>query len=72
MVEQKEKSDILKLMKFIDNSLTSYHAIQEVSTQLETHNFHKLSETNLWKLEKGESYYMTRNDSSMMAFRIPD
>ena len=67
-----EKTEIQKMMKFLDKSLTSYHAIKEMSLQLETEDFTKLSEKQVWKLARGKSYYMTRNDSSLMAFRIPD
>lgn len=72
MRKNEEMTEIRKLMEFLDNSLTSYHAIQEVSTQLEAHDFEKLSEQKLWRLEQGSAYYVTRNDSSVMAFRIPD
>ena len=34
--------------------------------------FVQLSEKELWRLEEGGAYYVTRNDSSVMAFRVPD
>lgn len=71
MSTKKELTEIQKLMDFLDKSLTSYHAIQEVETQLKSQNFQKLSEKELWNLESGKAYYMIRNDSSLMAFRIP-
>lgn len=59
------------LMQFLDNSLTSYHAIEEVEKRLSKAGFLELSEKNIWKLEKGKNYFCPRNDSSLMAFRIP-
>jgi len=64
--------DILHFMQFMDKSLTSYHAVAEVSAQLEAHSFTKLSEKKLWKLDGAHDYYLTRNDSALMAFRLPD
>lgn len=61
-----------ELMQFLDNGLTSYHAVCEVKKQLEKAGFEQLSERKLWKLEKGKAYYVIRNDSSLIAFRIPD
>lgn len=60
------------LMQFMDTSLTSYHAIEEVEKRLKAADFEELSEKNVWKLEKGKSYFCPRNDSSVMAFRIPE
>lgn len=61
-----------ELMQFLDNSLTSYHAVCEVEKQLKSAGFELLSEKKLWKLESGKAYYVIRNDSSLMAFRVPD
>lgn len=68
----REKTEIQKMMEFLDKSLTSYHAIEQMSLQLEEENFTKLSEKQVWQLDREKSYYMTRNDSSLMAFRVPD
>ena len=63
--------EMQEMMQFIDNSLTSYHAVCEVEKELKSHGFVKLNEKKLWKLEAGKSYYLTRNDSSLMAFCVP-
>lgn len=64
--------EMQELMQFLDNSVTSYHAVCEVEKQLKKSGFEQLSEKNIWNLEQGKKYYMIRNDSSLMAFRIPD
>lgn len=61
-----------ELMQFLDNSLTSYHAVREVEKQLKKAGFEPLSEKKIWELKSGKAYYVIRNDSSLMAFRVPD
>lgn len=39
--------------------------------KLKKAGFEQLSEKNLWNLERGKAYYVIRNDSSLMAFRVP-
>lgn len=60
-----------ELMQFLDNSLTSYHTVCEAKKKLKKAGFEQLSEKNLWNLERGKAYYVIRNDSSLMAFRVP-
>ncbi len=72
MKKIQQNSEIQNLMKFLDKSVTNYHAVQEVCTQLDEQGFVQLSEKELWRLEEGGAYYVTRNDSSVMAFRVPD
>lgn len=66
------KTLIKSLSEFIDKSLTSYHAIAEVEKKLISNGFVKLSEKETWQLEKGKAYYVVRNDSSLMAFKLPN
>ncbi|MDE7322478.1 MAG: M18 family aminopeptidase [Lachnospiraceae bacterium] len=62
---------ISELMEFLDNSLTSYHTVQNVQGVLLREGFTELSEREIWKLETGGRYFVVRNDSSIMAFCIP-
>ncbi len=63
--------NVQELMTYLDNSVTCYQAIEEACRQLEENGFVKLSEKELWKLQRGGAYYVTRNDSSLIAFRVP-
>lgn len=63
--------DVKELMNFLDNSLTSYHAVSNIKAMLSASGFSELSEKQLWQLESGGAYYCIRNDSSVIAFRIP-
>ena len=59
------------LMNFIEKSPTAFHAVASCAEILEAQGFVRLCETDEWKLEAGQSYYITRNQSSVIAFRIP-
>lgn len=58
--------------KFIDESASSFHTVSNVIKMLEISGFQRLKEDEDWKLECGRAYYVTRNDSSIAAFKIPD
>lgn len=59
------------LMQFLDKSVTSYHAVEEVKNRLTAAKYELLSEKEVWKLKPGKKYACPRNDSSIMAFTIP-
>lgn len=66
-----ERRAVRELMDFLDKSLTCYHAVGEVEKELTKAGFIRLREENVWALENGGSYYVTRNDSSIIAFCVP-
>jgi len=57
-----------ELLDFLENSPTPFHATQELCDRLEAAGFIQLDESDSWKLIKGKKYYLTRNDSSLIAF----
>jgi len=59
------------LLKFIDASPTPFHAVAQMAQLLESQGFQKLDECEMWKLEDEKKYYITRNDSSIIAFTYP-
>ncbi|MGN1151051.1 MAG: M18 family aminopeptidase [Lachnospiraceae bacterium] len=65
------KDYIDSLFQFIDNSPTCYQVIDQIGQRLMQVGYEKLSEKELWKIEAGGCYYVTRNDSSLIAFSIP-
>ena len=60
-----------KLMAYLDNSHSVYHAVAGLVQELEGKGYTRLSEGESWKLKPGGKYYMTRGGTSVMAFRIP-
>lgn len=59
------------LLQFIKNSPTAFHAVDTVADMLLKEGFVALREGETWALERGKGYYVTRNQSSIIAFRIP-
>lgn len=58
-----------ELFDFIGNSPTPYHAVGQMAERLEAVGFEPLDERASWSLEAGKRYYVTRNDSSLIAFQ---
>ena len=63
---------IQNLLQFLDRSKTAFHAIREIETLLAHAGFQKLRETDVAPITLGGKYYMTRNASSVIAFKIPE
>ena len=59
------------LLQFIDESPTAFHAVENIAKKLEAAGFLRLSEQEPWKPEPGKGYFVTRNRSSIIAFRMP-
>lgn len=60
-----------ELIKFIEKSPDAFHAVKSSVELLESLGYSRLSEAEDWVLESGRGYYVTRNASSIIAFRIP-
>lgn len=56
------------LFRFIDQSPTAFHAVKNAATLLEAQGFRRLAETADWGAITAGRYYVTRNDSSLIAF----
>lgn len=65
---KKESQD---LILFIDQSPSCYHAIKNIERELAGAGFIQLLEGKHWDLEEGKSYYVIRNMSSIIAFKVP-
>ena len=59
------------LLAFLDASPSCFHAVKNMADTLESNGFTKLCEEEKWSLAPGGSYFVTRNDSSIIAFTIP-
>lgn len=60
-----------KLIDFIEKSTDCYHTVKTVKEALKKNGFSELKENRGWNLEKGGRYYVSRNSSSLIAFKIP-
>ena len=61
-----------ELLEFIKQCPSSYHTISAAGKQLSDAGYIHLSEGEEWNIEKGGRYFVTRNLSSIIAFRIPE
>ena len=59
------------LLGFLDASPTPFHATKNMSMMFLNAGFIKLDESSKWNLKEGEKYFVTRNDSSVIAFTYP-
>ena len=57
------------LFEFIKKSPTAYHTVASVKERLVADGYVELSEGSSWKLCDGGKYFVTRNGSSIIAFR---
>ena len=62
---------LTRLCDFLRQSPTPWHATQAMTERLEKAGFQRLEETANWQLTSGQRYYVTRNDSSIIAFQLP-
>ena len=60
-----------ELFSFLDHSPNSFLAVKNMCDLLKQAGMTRLYEGMPWNLEAGRGYYVTRNDSSLIAFRIP-
>ncbi len=60
-----------QLLNFINRSVTPFHCIDTVTGMLDRSGFRQLNESEDFTLENGGKYYVTRNGSSLIAFKVP-
>ena len=61
-----------KLIEFIEKSTDCYHAVKSVRERLEGEGFTELCEDGRWTINEGGKYYVVRNYSSVIAFKVPE
>ena len=60
------------LLKYLNDSPTAYHAVENAEQILKINNFQELKETDEWSLQKGGKYFLTKNQSGIIAFTVGD
>ena len=65
-------SNARKLLDFIAETPTCFHAVKNLSEMLKACGFKQLNENEKWKLSAGGKYFVTRNGSSVISFCIPE
>ncbi len=59
------------LLDFISRSPTAFHAAASICARLTEAGYVPLPEGEAWRLAPGGRYFVTRNQSSVIAFRLP-
>ena len=63
---------IQKLKEFLNNAHSVYHGVAQLEKQLVSDGYTALKESESWNLVPGSKYYLTRNGSAILAFRLPE
>ncbi|MCI8637652.1 MAG: M18 family aminopeptidase [Coprococcus sp.] len=58
------------LTSFIGKSPTAFHAVANLGTLLHEQGYQRLNEGEKWEICPGQKYYVTRNDSSIIALNV--
>ena len=59
------------LLTFLGASPSRFHAVENLCHTLDGAGYTRLSEGRAWELAPGGKYYVTRNGSALLAFRVP-
>lgn len=61
-----------ELLDFIRRSPSVFHVVANMEELLKKAGFQKLQETEIWEIFPGGRYYVTRNESALIAFAVPE
>lgn len=59
-----------ELFNYLDNATTPFHAISTLRQRFLEHKFQELNELESWKLKQGCRYFVTRENSALIAFTL--
>ena len=59
------------LLHFIDSSPSPFHAVDSLCQALAGAGYVRLAENAPWHLVPGGKYFVTRNGSALVTFRVP-
>ena len=62
---------VKKLQTFLDKAHSVYHAVALIREELDAAGYTCLEEKDAWELKAGGKYYLVRNGSAVIAFRVP-
>lgn len=71
-VNEKDIEITKELFEFIEKSPTAFHAVEQMKNRLDKEGYQQLLEGKKWELQSKEKYYVIRNGSAIIAFRIPE
>ncbi len=69
-VSPKDIATSQDLLSFVASSPSMFHAVFNMASRLSAAGATELLEADAWGIVPGNTYYVTRNDSSIIAFRV--
>ncbi len=60
-----------RFLTFAEQSPTAFHAVSNLKEILQEASFRELKEKDPWLVDAGGRYFVTRNDSAIIAFTVP-
>ena len=64
-------NNVQSLLSFLDHAHSVYHAVAYIADMLTANGYQPLLESDTWDLRPGGKYYVVRNGSAVLAFRVP-
>lgn len=61
-----------KLLRFLAQSPTAFHAVAGLKQELETAGFKELHEVETWTVSPGGKYFVSRNSSALISLILPE
>lgn len=61
-----------RLIHFLDVNPSPFHVVEALCKMYEKAGFKRLYEKERFEIKKGENYFVTRNNSAIIAFKVPD
>ena len=60
------------IIEDLERSFSPYHVVDRLRNKLLEKGYEELFETNRWKTKRGGRYFVIRNGSSLIAFKVPE
>lgn len=60
-----------QLISMLETSYSPFHAVKNIVSSLKDAGFEELRESSEFSLQKGHSYYVVRNGTAVIAFKVP-
>lgn len=61
-----------KIITLLNSSYSPFHVVRNIEKELCDNHFTQLRENENYQIEKGKEYYIKRNDTSIIAFSVPE
>ncbi len=65
-------NNIDKIITLLNSSYSPFHVVRNIENELKDNQFRQLRENENYQIEKGKKYYIKRNDTSIIAFSVPE